>query len=139
MFHVAVRLFTMMLSTIDCFPPLPDVVHAVFFVCCLFAAIRRVVSSQFVHTEMKAYRLYTVVPRLVEFIEQLTNCYVRLNRNRLKGSEGAESARAGEEAARGVSFVFCVCVCGGGFERTRIFSTTVDSRLLFACEDLLTK
>lgn len=54
------------------------------------------VSSQFVHTEMKAYRLYTVVPRLVEFIEQLTNCYVRLNRNRLKGSEGAESARAGE-------------------------------------------
>eukprot|EP00903_Cladosiphon_okamuranus_P006585 g6433.t1 len=50
---------------------------------------------QFVHTEMKAYRLYTVVPRLVEFIEQLTNCYVRLNRNRLKGSEGAESARSG--------------------------------------------
>lgn len=51
--------------------------------------------SQFVHTEMKAYRLYTVVPRLVEFIEQLTNWYVRLNRNRLKGTEGADSARAG--------------------------------------------
>ncbi|CBJ31410.1 Isoleucyl-tRNA Synthetase [Ectocarpus siliculosus] len=50
---------------------------------------------QFVHTEMKAYRLYTVVPRLVEFIEQLTNWYVRLNRNRLKGAEGAESATAG--------------------------------------------
>lgn len=46
---------------------------------------------------MKAYRLYTVVPRLVDFIEQLTNCYVRLNRNRLKGAEGADSARAGEE------------------------------------------
>lgn len=45
---------------------------------------------------MKAYRLYTVVPRLVGFIEQLTNWYVRLNRNRLKGSEGAESARSGE-------------------------------------------
>jgi isoleucyl-tRNA synthetase len=27
----------------------------------------------FVHAEMKAYRLYTVVPRLVEFIKQLTN------------------------------------------------------------------
>ncbi|CAM9966489.1 unnamed protein product, partial [Ectocarpus sp. 13 AM-2016] len=51
---------------------------------------------QFVHTEMKAYRLYTVVPRLVEFIEQLTNWYVRLNRNRLKGAEGADSATAGE-------------------------------------------
>ncbi|CAM9890026.1 unnamed protein product [Pylaiella littoralis] len=50
---------------------------------------------QFVRTEMKAYRLYTVVPRLVDFIEQLTNCYVRLNRNRLKGAEGADSARAG--------------------------------------------
>lgn len=47
---------------------------------------------------MKAYRLYTVVPRLVEFIEQLTNVYVRLNRNRLKGAEGAETARAGEGA-----------------------------------------
>lgn len=58
---------------------------------------------------MKAYRLYTVVPRLVEFIEQLTNCYVRLNRNRLKGSEGAESARAGEKRTQ---------QSGGGEHRT---------------------
>ena len=36
-------------------------------------------------TEMHAYRLYTVVPKLVEFIEQLTNIYVRYNRKRLKG------------------------------------------------------
>ncbi|UIZ24324.1 hypothetical protein KXD40_008443 [Peronospora effusa] len=43
-------------------------------------------------TEMKAYRLYTVVPRLVSFIGQLTNWYVRLNRLRLKGS--ASSAEA---------------------------------------------
>lgn len=49
---------------------------------------------------MKAYRLYTVVPRLVEFIEQLTNWYVRLNRNRLKGAEGADSATAGERKER---------------------------------------
>ncbi len=34
---------------------------------------------------MDAYRLYTVVPKLVEFIEQLTNIYVRYNRKRLKG------------------------------------------------------
>jgi isoleucyl-tRNA synthetase len=27
---------------------------------------------------MKAYRLYTVVPRLVDFIDQLTKWYVRL-------------------------------------------------------------
>ena len=30
------------------------------------------------------YRLYTVVPRLVRFIEQLTNWYVRFNRKRIK-------------------------------------------------------
>jgi len=36
--------------------------------------------------EMKAYRLYTVVPMLVKFIDQLTNWYVRLNRRRLKVS-----------------------------------------------------
>ena len=58
---------------------------------------------------MKAYRLYTVVPRLVEFIEQLTNCYVRLNRNRLKGSEGAESARAGENGRAGEGGDSTVC------------------------------
>lgn len=39
---------------------------------------------QFVKHEMAAYRLYTVVPRLVQFIENLTNWYVRMNRKRLK-------------------------------------------------------
>ena len=32
---------------------------------------------QYVHTEMKAYRLYTVVPRLLLFIEELTNWCVK--------------------------------------------------------------
>ncbi|XP_055372444.1 isoleucine--tRNA ligase, cytoplasmic [Condylostylus longicornis] len=40
--------------------------------------------------EMKAYRLYTVVPRLTRFIDQLTNWYVRLNRRRIKGETGKE-------------------------------------------------
>jgi len=40
---------------------------------------------QMVHTEMVAYRLYTVMPALVHFVTQLTNWYVRLNRERLKG------------------------------------------------------
>jgi len=43
---------------------------------------------EFVHKEMAAYRLYTVVPKLVDFIQQLTNWYVRMNRKRLKGNEG---------------------------------------------------
>ena len=40
----------------------------------------------FIKTEMCEYRLYTVVPRLVQFIEHLTNVYVRYNRGRLKGN-----------------------------------------------------
>jgi len=47
---------------------------------------------QFVHEEMRAYRLYTVVPRLVGFLGDLTNWYVRLNRHRLKGGDGDDSA-----------------------------------------------
>lgn len=39
---------------------------------------------------MAAYRLYTVIPRLVSFIEQLTNWYIKLNRRRLKGGQGVE-------------------------------------------------
>lgn len=31
-----------------------------------------------------AYRLYTVVPRLVKYVDTLTNWYVRMNRKRLK-------------------------------------------------------
>ncbi|QUJ67478.1 isoleucine--tRNA ligase [Photobacterium sp. GJ3] len=35
-----------------------------------------------VNTEMQQYRLYQVVPALFEFLEQLTNWYIRLNRAR---------------------------------------------------------
>lgn len=35
-----------------------------------------------VNTEMQAYRLYEVVPPLFEFLEDLTNWYIRLNRPR---------------------------------------------------------
>ncbi|XP_004524919.1 isoleucine--tRNA ligase, cytoplasmic [Ceratitis capitata] len=38
--------------------------------------------------EMKLYHLYTVVPRLTKFIDQLTNWYIRLNRRRLRGELG---------------------------------------------------
>uniref|UniRef100_A0A0A1X6E8 Isoleucine--tRNA ligase, cytoplasmic n=1 Tax=Zeugodacus cucurbitae TaxID=28588 RepID=A0A0A1X6E8_ZEUCU len=39
--------------------------------------------------EMKQYHLYTVVPRLTKFIDQLTNWYIRLNRRHLRGEHGA--------------------------------------------------
>mmetsp|Transcript_39469 Transcript_39469/g.156718 ORF Transcript_39469/g.156718 Transcript_39469/m.156718 type:complete len:1155 (-) Transcript_39469:451-3915(-) len=51
----------------------------------------------FVRQEMAAYRLFTVVPRLVHFIEDLTNWYVRLNRPRLKGAISLDDWRIGLE------------------------------------------
>lgn len=45
---------------------------------------------KFVRHEMDAYRLYNVVKHMLEFLEQLTNWYVRLNRTRMKGEEGAQ-------------------------------------------------
>ena len=55
------------------------------------AATRRLTA--FVRVEMDAYRLYTVVPQLVAFIESLTNVYVRYNRTRLKGRLGAQDCQ----------------------------------------------
>ncbi|XP_034685407.1 isoleucine--tRNA ligase, cytoplasmic isoform X2 [Vitis riparia] len=47
----------------------------------------------FVRQEMDAYRLYTVVPYLVKFLDYLTNTYVRFNRKRLKGRTGEGDCR----------------------------------------------
>lgn len=52
-----------------------------------------------VNQEMDAYRLYNVVPSLFEFIDDLTNWYIRLNRKRFwtedKGSDiGADKHQA---------------------------------------------
>ncbi|OXU26482.1 hypothetical protein TSAR_003608 [Trichomalopsis sarcophagae] len=50
----------------------------------------------FLKTEMQAYRLYTVLPRLIKYIDNLTNWYVRMNRRRLKaeGTAQQEDCRA---------------------------------------------
>ena len=40
---------------------------------------------KFFHQEMEHYRLYTVVQELLQFLDKLTNWYIRLNRGRLKG------------------------------------------------------
>lgn len=45
---------------------------------------------RYVKQEMEAYRLYNVAPFLVNFIENLTNIYVRFNRKRLKGARGVD-------------------------------------------------
>lgn len=43
-----------------------------------------------VRHEMDNYRLYAVVRKILKFLEELTNWYVRLNRSRMKGEEGVE-------------------------------------------------
>ena len=40
-----------------------------------------------IRNEMEQYRLYNVVPKLFDFIEDLTNWYIRLNRSRYWGDE----------------------------------------------------
>ena len=62
---------------------------------------------KFFHEEMKAYRLYTVMPALVTFGNQLTNWYVRLNRDRLKGLEG-DGEKAEAEAEIGLQVLYDV-------------------------------
>ncbi|KAJ9112886.1 hypothetical protein QFC19_000441 [Naganishia cerealis] len=47
-----------------------------------------------VKQEMEAYRLYTVVPRLLSLIDELTNWYIRFNRTRLKGENGHDDTVA---------------------------------------------
>ena len=44
----------------------------------------------FVQEEMKAYRLYTVTPKLVLFIDTLSKWYIKLIRDRVKDPEDAE-------------------------------------------------
>lgn len=45
---------------------------------------------KFVRNEMDNYRLYNVVRHMLQFLEQLTNWYVRLNRSRMKGEESVQ-------------------------------------------------
>lgn len=65
---------------------------------------------RFVRQEMEAYRLYTVVPYLLKFVDRLTNVYVRLNRKRLKGKrgEGSEEGDGEGDASLALSTLFHV-------------------------------
>ena len=62
---------------------------------------------KFVKQEMNAYRLYTVVPRLLKLIDELTNWYVRFNRNRLKGENGVEDCEAALNTLFEVLYTLC--------------------------------
>lgn len=60
----------------------------------LMASIQSLVK--FIHEEMQSYRLFTVVPRLLALIDNLTNWYIRFNRRRIKGdTDNVEDTRKG--------------------------------------------
>ncbi|CAK9141640.1 unnamed protein product [Ilex paraguariensis] len=61
----------------------------------------------FVRQEMDAYRLYTVVPYLLKFLDSLTNIYVRFNRKRLKGRTGEEDCRTALSTLYNVILTSC--------------------------------
>ena len=48
---------------------------------------------RFTNEEMAAYRLYTVVPKLINLIDNTTNWYIRFNRRRLKGEFGVDDTQ----------------------------------------------
>jgi isoleucyl-tRNA synthetase len=58
------------------FTPSPEVAAASTNVMDIWVQASLQGLIQFVHEEMSAYRLYTVVPKLVDFIQDLTNWYV---------------------------------------------------------------
>lgn len=64
-----------------------------------------------VKQEMEAYRLYTVVPRLLDLIAELTNWYIRFNRNRLKGGEGHDDTVAALNTLFETLFTLTLALC----------------------------
>ncbi|KAN0064625.1 isoleucine--tRNA ligase [Thecaphora frezii] len=60
-----------------------------------------------VKEEMAAYRLYTVMPRLLDTIDELTNWYIRFNRRRLKGENGPEEALTALNSLFEALFTLC--------------------------------
>ncbi|KAJ7780499.1 tRNA synthetases class I-domain-containing protein [Mycena maculata] len=60
-----------------------------------------------VREEMAAYRLYTIIPRLLDLVDELTNWYIRFNRKRLKGEEGKEDTQVALNTLFEALFTLC--------------------------------
>lgn len=60
-----------------------------------------------VRSEMAAYKLYTITPRLSSLVDELTNWYIRFNRSRLKGDHGQEEAAGALNTLFETLFTLC--------------------------------
>ena len=65
---------------------------------------------KFTNEEMAAYRLYTVVPKLLGLIDNTTNWYIRFNRRRLKGELGLEDTQRALNTLFEVLFILVRCL-----------------------------
>ncbi len=63
-----------------------------------------------VNEEMSAYRLYTVVPKLLGLIDNTTNWYIRFNRRRLKGELGVEDTQNALNTLFEVLYILVRCL-----------------------------
>jgi isoleucyl-tRNA synthetase len=81
---------------------------------------------KFVNEEMAAYRLYTVVPRLLSLIDSTTNWYIRFNRKRLKGEFGIEDTKH----ALNTLFEVLYTLCRGLAPFTPFLTDNIYARLL---------
>ncbi len=76
---------------------------------------------QMVQEELEAYRLYTVISRLLLTIDELTNWYIRFNRDRLKGANGEQDTIAALNTL---------------FETLMTITRTMQSFTPFLCENI---
>ena len=65
---------------------------------------------KFINEEMAAYRLYTVVPKLLGLIDNTTNWYIRFNRRRLKGELGIKDTERALNTLFEVLYILVRCL-----------------------------
>jgi len=70
-----------------------------------------------VREEMADYRLYTIIPRLLDLIDELTNWYIRFNRKRLKGEDGVKDTIAALNTLFETLFTLCRTMVCADFNR----------------------
>jgi len=57
----------------------------------IYASAQSMISQ--VRESFDKYELFAVAPKLLQFLENLTNWYVRMNRDRMRGNMGTDSAK----------------------------------------------
>jgi isoleucyl-tRNA synthetase len=81
-----------------------------------------------VRAEMAAYRLYTIIPRLLDLVDELTNWYIRFNRRRLKGEDGPEDTETALNTLFEALFTLCRTMVRAARRRRRILLMLPRSR-----------